>query len=210
MKFPNKLSSDEEHILLKQASEGNIEARNKLIEHNLRLVTHTISRCKSLVPDKDDRFSIGCEALIHAVDTYNPSHGANLGSYIHQVIISRLTTEYQKQNYMKRKSPGTSYFDAPITAGRNDDVFSLHDIIPAREPSAIELIIKEENKREVNWAISTLVPLQREILNLLYFEEDPVSYPEIGVRCGYSRGWVHWMEEKALKQCKQFLHANCA
>lgn len=90
--FPEPLSKEEEEECLKQAKLGNIEARNKLIEHNLRLVAHIVKKYERGNYDTDDLISIGTIGLIKGVDSYSYKHGTRITTYCARCIENAMFT----------------------------------------------------------------------------------------------------------------------
>lgn len=100
--FPTPLSSKEEHKYLKLMKEGDAEARNKLIEHNLRLVAHIIKKYYSSTNDQDDLVSIGTIGLIKAIDTFDMDKGIRLSSYAARCIENEVLMYFRSAKKLLR------------------------------------------------------------------------------------------------------------
>ena len=90
--FPDPLSKEEEEILLEKMSQGDLNARDKLIEHNLRLVAHIVKKYDNKNEDLDDLISIGTIGLIKGIDSFNDKHSAKLTTYIAKCIENATIT----------------------------------------------------------------------------------------------------------------------
>lgn len=84
--FPKPLSAEEERIYVQKAAEGDMQARSRLIEHNLRLVAHIIKKYYTMTDEQDDMISIGTIGLIKGVSTYRPDKGVKLATYTSRCI----------------------------------------------------------------------------------------------------------------------------
>ena len=100
--FLEPLSEEEEKIALKEMREGNNDARNRLIEHNLRLVAHIVKKFDSKNVEQDDLISIGTIGLIKGVDTFNKSHGTKLTTYCARCIENAHLTLWNFMTYSKQ------------------------------------------------------------------------------------------------------------
>ena len=90
--FPSPLSAEEERICIDKALTGDLEARNKLIEHNLRLVAHIVKKYYTRVSDQDDLISIGTIGLIKGISTYRPEKGVRLATYASRCVENTILT----------------------------------------------------------------------------------------------------------------------
>lgn len=102
--FPPSLSPDEEHRLLLSAGEGDISARNKLIEHNLRLVAHVIKKYYAVSGDQDDLISIGIIGLIKAINTFDPNKNTRLATYAARCVENAILSQRNKLNLAAKTS----------------------------------------------------------------------------------------------------------
>ena len=91
--FPSPLSAEEERICIDQALAGDLEARNKLIEHNLRLVAHIVKKYYTRVSDQDDLISIGTIGLIKGISTYRPEKGVRLATYASRCVENAILSQ---------------------------------------------------------------------------------------------------------------------
>lgn len=95
--FPSPLSAEEERVCVERSIAGDIEARNKLIEHNLRLVAHIVKKYYTRVDDQDDLISIGTIGLIKGVSTYRPDKGVRLATYASRCVENAILSQRNKR-----------------------------------------------------------------------------------------------------------------
>ena len=144
--FPDVLSLEEENELLKKLEEKDMEARNKLIEHNLRLVAHISKKFENTNIDKDDLLSIGTFGLIKAVDTFNFDANNKLSTYAARCIENEILMHIRSNK--KRKDTISLY--SPIGEDKEGNEISLSDVIEDPSPSISSKIIKEEQIIHLN------------------------------------------------------------
>ena len=148
--FLKPLTTQEEAYYLKQMKEGDLEARKKLIEHNLRLVAHIIKKYNNMEQDPEDLISIGTIGLIKAVDTYDISKGIKLVTYASRCIENEILMHLRSS---KRKKE-TVWLYQTIGEDKEGNEIKLVDIIedPATSPlNKAEVLHKQINKEELLW-----------------------------------------------------------
>ena len=162
--FPEVLSPEEEEKYLKLWQEGDFDARNTLIEHNLRLVAHIVKKFENTREDKDDLLSIGAFGLIKAVDTYNFNSNTKLATYAARCIENEILMHLRSNK--KRKE--TSWLLAPIGEDKEGNEIRLCDIIQDTALSADEELLIEEKNARLNEALSILSDRELEIISRRY------------------------------------------
>jgi len=186
--FPKQLSRQEEEILIRDMAQGSEEARQKLITHNLRLVSH-IAR-KYLVPGygQDDLISIGVIGLIKAVSSYKPDSGTALGTYAARCIENEILMTLRAS----RKHRGDVSLSDPIgTDGEGNDI-TFQDILGTDPDALEEEVIRRVTLEKVRRVIHSLPARERMVLELRYGLTDGVVHPqhEIAEMLGISRSYV--------------------
>ena len=186
--FPQPLSRAEEQTLLDQMSQGDTSARDKLIEHNLRLVSH-IAR-KYTVPGygADDLISIGVIGLIKAVNSYKPASGTALGTYAARCIENEILMTLRAS----RKRKGDVSLTEPIgTDGEGNDI-PYQDILGSSEDSLEDEVVRRVTLERVRGVLDRLPARERLVLELRYGLLDGRQHPqhEIADRLGISRSYV--------------------
>ena len=158
--YPEILSVEDEEKYLKLWENKSEDARNILIEHNLRLVAHIVKKFENTNEDKDDLLSIGAFGLIKAVDSYNFESKTRLATYASKCIENEILM-YLRSNKRKRK---TVWLYSPIGIDKEGNEIHLCDIIEDPTPSVMENILKSENANAINEALNILSERELEII----------------------------------------------
>ena len=186
--FPKQLPRPEEEKLIQNMIQGNTEAREKLITHNLRLVSH-IAR-KYLVPGygQDDLISIGVIGLIKAVNSYKAGSGTALGTYAARCIENEILMTLRASR--KRRSD-VSLSDPIGTDGEGNDI-TFQDILGTDPDALEEEVIRRVTLEKVRGVLHALPARERMVLELRYGLTDGVVHPqhEIARMLGISRSYV--------------------
>jgi RNA polymerase sporulation-specific sigma factor len=201
--FPDVLTAEEEEKYLKLWQEGDFDARNTLIEHNLRLVAHIVKKFENTKEDKDDLLSIGAFGLIKAVDTFNFSSNTKLATYAARCIENEILMHLRSNK--KRKE--TSWLYAPIGEDKEGNEIRLCDIIEDTAPTADEEMIMEEKNARLNEALKILTERELDIISRRYglnnhFVE---TQREIAKSLHISRSYVSRIEKRALTKLYLYL-----
>ena len=200
--FPDVLSNEDEKKYLDMWKNKDFEARNKLIEHNLRLVAHIVKKYESTRIDKDDLLSIGTFGLIKAVDTFNFEANNKLSTYAARCIENEILMHIRSNK--KRKDTISLY--SPIGEDKEGNEISLSDVIEDPTPSISSQIIKEEQISRLHDALNILNKREREIINRRYGLNDHIveTQQEVADSLKISRSYVSRIEKRALT--KLYLH----
>ena len=195
--FPQPLSRADEQALVNQMAQGDASARDRLIEHNLRLVSH-IAR-KYTVPGygADDLISIGVIGLIKAVNSYKPSSGTALGTYAARCIENEILMTLRAS----RKRKGDVSLSEPLgTDGEGNDI-TYQDVLGSREDSLEDEVIRRVTLERVRGVLDRLPARERLVLELRYGLLDGRQHPqhEIADRLGISRSYVSRVEKHAVE-----------
>ena len=202
--FPKPLTAEEERIYLKRSAEGDLEARNILIERNLRLVAHIMKKYYSQSADQEDLLSIGTIGLIKGISTFDPSKGARLATYAARCVENEILMYFRAQ----KKTAGDVSLSECIETGKDANALSLMDVICADEDLFENLSTKEMNRQLYDAMARALTPRERTILILRYGlgGRDALTQREIAAKCGISRSYVSRIEKKALKSLQEALN----
>lgn len=200
--FPEVLSPEEELELLKKLENKDMDARNKLIEHNLRLVAHISKKFENTNVDKDDLLSIGAFGLIKAVDSYNQKSGTKLATYASRCIENEILM-HLRQN--KKRKDTTSLYTT-IGEDKEGNEIKLYDIIEDPSPNYSETLIKDEHYKLLIDSLKLLDERELDIINRRYgLNNHPVQTQiEIAKELKISRSYVSRIEKRALT--KIYLH----
>lgn len=209
--FPPKLSEAEEEELIAELfqPETHERAREKLIEHNLRLVAHIVKKYDNTRELQDDLISIGTVGLIKAVDTYSQSKNVKLATYAAKCIENEILMTLRAG---KKYSKDTLLSEA-VNANKDNGEISLFDVIPYEEEDLVEKIDRQDKVRKLKEYLQTLDERELEIVTLRYglYGEKEKTQKEIAKTYGISRSYVSRIEKRALaKLWQEFKRAEQA
>lgn len=202
--FPKPLSAEEERHYLALSAQGDLAARNVLIERNLRLVAHIMKKYYSQSADQEDLLSIGTIGLIKGISTFDPSKGARLATYAARCVENEILMYFRAQ----KKTAGDVSLSECIETGKDANALSLMDVICTDEDLFENLSAKEMNRQLYDAMARALTPRERTILILRYGlgGRDALTQREIAAKCGISRSYVSRIEKKALKNLQEALN----
>ena len=198
--FPRPLSEKEEREYLERWLAGDIEARNKLVEHNLRLVAHIIKKYYTLTSDTDDLISIGTIGLIKGINTYRPDKGVRLATYASRCCENEILMHFRSQ----KKSAGDLSLSEAIDSDSDGNSLSLMDVI-AEDDELTERIADADICRQLRGCVDTvLTDREARIIRLRYGigGGKPKTQRETAQLCGISRSYVSRLEKKALEKLR--------
>lgn len=199
--FPKQLTRQEEAALVARMADGDAAAREALITHNLRLVSH-IAR-KYTVPGygADDLISIGVIGLIKAVNTFKPHTGAALGTYAARCIENEILMTLRAS----RKYRGdVSLQDSVGSDGEGNDITYM-DILGTDADAVDEAVIRRVTLERVQQVLTSLPPRERLVLEMRYGLADGKQHPqhEVAKVLGISRSYVSRVEKKAIELLRE-------
>ena len=198
--FPRPLSREKEREYLERWQQGDLEARNLLVEHNLRLVAHIVKKYYS-ADDADDLISIGTIGLIKGINTYRADKNVRLATYASRCIENEILMYFRSQ----RKSAGDlSLSDALDVDGEGNGLYVM-DVL-AQEDDMAERIGSRELCRSLRALIdSSLDEREAQIIRLRYGlgGREPMTQWETARECGISRSYVSRLEKRALEKLRR-------
>lgn len=201
--FPKPLSAKEERDYLARAAEGDLEARNILIERNLRLVAHIMKKYYTQASDQEDLISIGTIGLIKGISTFQPEKGTRLATYAARCIENEILMHFRGQ---KKSATDVSLSDY-IETGKDGTSLSLMDVVCSDE-DVFDQLSEQELIGRMSRAVQTVLePREREILRMRYGLSGvtPLTQREVAEHCGISRSYVSRIEKKALRKLREEL-----
>lgn len=201
--FPRPLSPDEERKYVDLWLAGDIEARNVLIEHNLRLVAHIIKKYYTQADDADDLISIGTIGLIKGINTYRPEKGVRLATYASRCCENEILMYFRAL----KKSSGDISLSESIDVDGDGNTLSLMDIISQEDDMAERIGDGETCMRLREYVDTVLTEREAEIIRLRYGLRGakPLTQRETATLCGISRSYVSRIEKKALEKLREAL-----
>ena len=198
--FPRPLSQEEERHCLERAAEGDLEARNILIEHNLRLVAHIMKKYYAAESDQEDLISIGTIGLIKAVSSYRLDKNIRLATYASRCIENEILMYFRAG----RKRAQDVSLSELIDTGRDGAALEIMDG-GAGEEDLLEELHARENARLLRRLVqSCLTDQEREVICLRYglFGHAPRRQREVASQLGISRSYVSRIEKRALERLR--------
>ena len=203
--FPQPLKPEEEQYYLEQSAKGDLEARNILIERNLRLVAHIMKKYYAISSDQEDLLSIGTIGLIKGITTFDPSKGARLGTYAARCVENEILMHFRSQ---KKSSQDISLSDY-IETGADGTALSLMDVVSDEEDLTDTICRREAVKRVAKAIENCLTPQEKLVIQLRYglAGNPPSRQREVAEKTGISRSYVSRIEKRALEKLKAALEA---
>ncbi len=194
--FPLPLSAREEREALAAMAAGDESARNRLIEHNLRLVAHVVKKYYAAREDQDDLISIGTIGLIKAVGTFDAGKNARLATYACRCIENEILMYFRTQ----RKQSQEVSLSEPIDSDSDGNAISLMDVIRCDDQMLEEIDLSDRRGLLHRYLAEELDGREREILALRYGlgGREPRTQRETAEKLGISRSYVSRIEKKAL------------
>ena len=183
-----------------------MEARNKLIEHNLRLVAHIIKKYYTQTGDQDDLISIGTIGLIKGISTFKAEKNVRLATYASRCIENEILMHFRSQ----RKLQGEVSLSDTIDTDKDGNSLSLMDVISIDDDMLDVLAARDACARVRSCVKKCLTPREAMIITMRYGLDNahPRTQREIAAKCGISRSYVSRIEKKALEKLRQE-YENC-
>ena len=204
--FPPPLSKEEECELFSRMNNGDDRARDKLIEHNLRLVSHIIKKYYSSYENPDEILSIGSLGLIKAVDTFKSDFGTRFATYGAKCVQNEILMFFRS----KKKAYNEVSINDTIDVDKDGNPLTYLDIISVEESIEGELDLKNYVDRLLVFIESALLPREKEIIVLRYglcgFQ--PRTQREVAKHLNISRSYVSRIEKRALEKLKEKFGTN--
>ncbi len=186
--FPKPLSEEEERHYLLLAKQGNLEARNVLIERNLRLVAHIMKKYYAQTSDQEDLISIGTIGLIKGISTFDPEKGARLATYAARCVENEILMYFRSQ---KKSAQDVSLYDS-IETGAEGAPLALMDVV-SEDSDLMEQVSAKEMNVQLRRAIDTqLTDQERQVILLRYGLDGktPKRQREVADSLGISRSYI--------------------
>jgi len=205
--FASPLSSEEENNYINKCLEGDKNARNKLIEHNLRLVAHIVKKYETINSNADDLISIGTIGLIKGIDSYRPNKGVKLTTYIAKCAENEILMYFRSN----KKNNSKISLNTAISHDKDGGEITLMDILKEQSSSLDDEIELKDNIKNLSKYIKVLNNKELEIIKMRYglFNEEEKTQKEISNILNISRSYVSRIEKRALiKILREFIKNN--
>ncbi len=202
--FPDPLSKEEENKCIEGLLAHDEACRNKLIEHNLRLVAHIVKKYEHRKDDEDDLISIGTIGLIKGIDSYSENHKTRLTTYAARCIENEILMHYRSN---KRNSKNISINEA-VGFDKEGNEITLLDILKTPAPDFAIDIHNQDNIKRIDKYFSVLTNREKEIIEKRYGlnDQDKLTQKEIAKYYKISRSYVSRIEKRALtKMLREYI-----
>lgn len=198
--FPPPLSADEERKCFRLAAAGDADAREKLIVHNLRLVSHIVRKYYSSSRMQEDLVSVGSLGLIKAVDSFDIENGARFATYAAKCIQNEILMYFRQQRKLQAE---VSINDA-IDVDRDGNPLTYIDVISYEENLADDLDLRLDGAKVRTYVDTVLGERERQIVKLRYGLDgkDTLTQREVAALLGISRSYVSRIEKSALEKLR--------
>ena len=197
--LPKPLEKEEEQKALIALEQGDEEARNTLIEHNLRLVVYIAKRYETNPVFMEDLISIGSIGLIKAVNTFKRDKNIKLVTYASRCIENEILMFLRKKSRRKVEVS----FDEPLNIDYDGNELLLSDILGTEDDLVTKEFEKQENKRELMEAMATLKERERQILQMRYgIGQEELTQKDIAQKLGISQSYISRLEKKIIEKLK--------
>lgn len=193
---------EQESECLKKMKNGDLEARNELIERNMRLVAHVVKKYQSQEDEMEDLISIGTIGLIKAVETYKEDYGSRLATYAARCIDNELLMHFRAK---KKTSKEVSLYE-PIGTDKEGNQIQLLDVVVSEDEDVVELLEQDRKVRRLNEIIpQTLSGRELFIIINRYglYGKKTMTQREIARKLGISRSYVSRIEKRAIEKLRQ-------
>ena len=193
---------EQESECLKKMKNGDLEARNELIERNMRLVAHVAKKYQSPEDEMEDLISIGTIGLIKAVETYKEDYGSRLATYAARCIDHELLMHFRAK---KKTSKEVSLYE-PIGTDKEGNQIQLLDVVVSEDEDVVELLEQDRKVRRLNEIIpQTLSGRELFIIINRYglYGKKTMTQREIARKLGISRSYVSRIEKRAIEKLRQ-------
>ena len=202
--FPDPLSKEEEEQYIKLSLLGDKDARNKLIEHNLRLVAHIVKKYDHKKEDVDDLISIGTIGLIKGIDSYSSKHGTRLTTYCARCIENEILMYFR----IDKKNNKNISLNEQVGYDKDGNEITFLDILKTPKPDYALDIYNKDNMELIKKYFNVLNEREKEIIIKRYGlnNNDELTQKEIAKTLGISRSYVSRIEKRALtKMLREFI-----
>ncbi len=205
--FLKPLTSEEESYYLQQYKQGSLEAKNILIERNLRLVAHIVKKYQGAPEEMDDLISIGTIGLIKAIHTFDAKKASRLSTYAARCIDNELLMLLRSKKKTNRE---ISLYD-PIGTDKEGNEISLLDVIETEPVDVVKnYSLKQDIERLYKLLPQVLTVREHEIIKLRYglYGEKELTQREIAKRLNISRSYVSRIEKNAVLKLRSFFPSS--
>ena len=200
--FPKPLSAQRERELLqKMKQNADLDARNELIEHNLRLVSHIIKKYYSNYDEQEDLISIGTIGLIKAIDSFDADKGVRLATYAARCVENEILMHYRG----RKKDGNIISVSEPIDTDSEGNPLTLIDIISVDDTICDDIDLKNKSRQLYNYIEAMESERDKKIIILRYglYNQKELTQNEIAKALGISRSYVSRIEKRVIEDLRE-------
>ena len=205
--FPDPLSKEEEEIAINKMLAGDVDSRNKLIEHNLRLVAHIVKKYESKEYDTDDLISIGTIGLVKGIDSFKPTKNTRITTYVARCIENEILMHYRSN----KKHVNNISLNDSIGVDKDGNEINLIDLLKGEDIDLAESLNHKQNIELLHKYMSILTKREKEIIIKRYglYNNLEETQKEIANSLGISRSYVSRIEKRAItKILREFIKSK--
>jgi len=201
--FPPPLSAKEEADLFEKMKNGDKKAREKLIEHNLRLVAHIVKKYYTSSDEQEDLISIGTVGLIKAIDSFDTANGARFATYGARCLQNEILMYFRA----KKKTSAEVSINETIDADKDGNPLTYMDVISAPDTIAEDIYYKTCANRALKYINENFEKRERQIIRMRYGLDGnkSMTQKQIAAKLGISRSYVSRIEKSAILKLEEYL-----
>ncbi|MCK9536196.1 MAG: RNA polymerase sporulation sigma factor SigK [Bacilli bacterium] len=204
--LPAPLDEEAEMELLIKVRDGDMEARNTLIVHNLRLVVYIAKKFESTRINIEDLISIGSMGLIKGVQTFKIEKNIKLATYASRCIENEILMHLRKTHKIRQEIS----LDEVLNVDSEGNEMVLADILAAVEDEALEVMTKDEDKKEIYRALGNLPKREQEIIVMRFglFGHEPLTQKEVADLLGISQSYISRLEKRIIDKMRHEIESR--
>lgn len=201
--FPRPLKAEEEREYLARYAQGDLEARNKLVEHNLRLVSHILKKYYVQAGDQDDLISIGTIGLIKGISTFKPDKKVRLATYASRCIENEILMYLRKSSNRRQESS----IDEPLNTDGDGNELLLSDVLGTDQNQVGAQLEQNAEKDMLLAAVARLSPRERQIMELRFglCGQQEHTQKEVADMIGISQSYISRLEKRIIRHLRMEL-----
>lgn len=198
--LPEPLSEEDEYNNVLKCMDGDMAARNYLIEHNMRLVVFIAKRFESPKVLLEDLISIGSMGLIKGVETFRPDKKIKLATYASRCIENEILMFLRKVSKQKLEVS----LDEPLNIDADGNELLLSDVIATPQAHALEEVLKNERQNVMYESIERLRPREKEIIVMRFglYNSESFTQKEVADKLGISQSYISRLEKRIMDKLK--------
>lgn len=204
--LPPPLDEETELECLKRVKEGDMEARNTLIIHNLRLVVYIAKKFESTKINIEDLISIGSMGLIKGVQTFKLEKNIKLATYASRCIENEILMYLRKTHRIRQEVS----LDEVLNIDSEGNEMILADILSSNEEESLSVMTKDEDKREIYQALNNLPKREQEIIIMRFglYDREPLTQKEVADLLGISQSYISRLEKRIIDKMRHEIESK--